>query len=531
MKNTSFISFFVVLLSVVSACHPQRGQQEAGDLNVNRRVSENYLPPVFEHDARVDKIRELEPAIRELIEDYSVSRHIPGVAYGIVVDNQLILASASGSGNIELDRPATIRSSFRIASMTKSFTAMAILKLRDEGKLSLTDPAATYIPEMAGLEYLTEDSPPITIANLLTMTAGFPEDNPWGDRQLEEPDQWLLDLITGGLSFSEPTSYGYEYSNTGYAILGHIISVVAGIPFQDYISENILVPLHMEHTYWEVDSVPEEQLVQGYRWEDDQWKTEPMLHDGSYGAMGGLVTSIEDFSKYVSFHLSAWPPRSDPDNGPVKRATLREMQTPQFCRLYAGATGWDDQPCAQMTGYGFGLRITEDCNGMTFAGHGGALPGFGSNYIFFPEYGIGLMAFCNLTYTSPWPLEEIVNIIFNQADVEKRSLPVSEILLERQMQVVDLIRDWDGETEHEILAENFFMDRSRDHRIAETREILERAGSILSVGAMHPENQLRGRFDLTAAHGKIHVFFTLTPEKDPKVQQLSLSYQPDNSTE
>lgn len=410
--------------------------------------------------------------------------------------------------------------------MTKSFTAMAILKLRDDGKLSLTDPASTYIPEMAGLEYLTEDSPSITIFNLLTMSAGFPEDNPWGDRQLDEPDQWLLDLINGGLSFSNPTSYAYEYSNTGYAILGHIISVVSGIPFQDYISKNILLPLHMEHTYWEVDSVPDEQLVQGYRWEEGQWKTEPMLHDGSYGAMGGLVTSIEDFSKYVSFHLSAWPPRSDPDNGPVKRGTLREMQTPQFSRLYADATGWDGQPCPQMTGYGFGLRITDDCNGMTYAGHGGALPGFGSNYIFFPEYGIGLMAFCNLTYTSPWPLEEIIGMLFASGKIEKRALPASDILFERQQQIIKWIQQRDPDLEEGFLAENFYMDRDREHRMNEIQAILELAGAIQGTGPVRPENQLRGSFDLNASRGTIHIFFTLTPESDPKVQQMEISYFP-----
>ena len=73
---------------------------------------------------------------------------------------------------------------FRIASMTKSFTAMAILKLRDEGKLSLDDPAERYVPELKALKYPTTDSPRITIRHLLSHAEGFPEDNPWGDQQL-----------------------------------------------------------------------------------------------------------------------------------------------------------------------------------------------------------------------------------------------------------------------------------------------------------------------------------------------------------
>ena len=84
---------------------------------------------------------------------------------------------------------------FRIASMTKSFTAMAILKLRDEGKLSLDDPAEKYVPEMKGLVYPTSDSPKITIRHLLSHAEGFPEDNPWGDQQLADTDEQLSAMI------------------------------------------------------------------------------------------------------------------------------------------------------------------------------------------------------------------------------------------------------------------------------------------------------------------------------------------------
>ncbi|MCB9347525.1 MAG: serine hydrolase [Lewinellaceae bacterium] len=82
-----------------------------------------------------------------------------------------------------------------------------------------------------------------------------------------------------GVLFNVP-SVQFEYSNLGYALLGNIVSRVAGMPYQDYIRQNILLPLGMEHTYWEYADVPEGQLVSGYRWEDEQWKDEPMLHDG-----------------------------------------------------------------------------------------------------------------------------------------------------------------------------------------------------------------------------------------------------------
>ena len=170
-------------------------------------------------------------------------RHIPGIAYGIVVGDELVLKGSTGTINLEKDLPVGTRSQFRIASMTKSFTAMAILKLRDEGKLSLEDPVQKFIPEVKMIEYPTSDSPLIDVENLLTMTAGFPEDNPWGDRQLDESDQMLVDLMQSGVSVANPISHTFEYSNTGYALLGKIISEVSNRPFQTYIKEEILQPL------------------------------------------------------------------------------------------------------------------------------------------------------------------------------------------------------------------------------------------------------------------------------------------------
>ena len=86
--------------------------------------------------------------------------------------------------------------------MTKSFTAMSILKLRDEGKLSLDDPAEKYVPELASLKYPTTDSPKITVRHLLTHSTGFPEDNPWGDQQLSITDAQLSQMLRSGVPFS-----------------------------------------------------------------------------------------------------------------------------------------------------------------------------------------------------------------------------------------------------------------------------------------------------------------------------------------
>ena len=524
MKNLYYYLLYICFVVIIISCNTQQST-EPKVTSSSRSVSDSYKPPVFANDDRKEMIKTIGPKLHKLIEEHAKAKNIPGIAYGIVVDNELVLSSATGLINIEMESSATPLSSFRIASMTKSFTAMAIMKLRDEGKLALSDPVSKYIPEMSTIEYLTKDAPTIDIENLLTMTAGFPEDNPWGDRQLDESDQMLIDLIANGVSFSNSSSYEFEYSNTGYALLGNIVSRISGIPYQRYIKINILQPLGMEQTYWEYDSVPKEQLVIGYRWENKQWKLEQMLHDGSYGAMGGLITTIEDFSKYVSFHLSAWPPRSGGDIGPVKRSTLREMQTPQFSSLYAKATDFNGDPCAIISGYGYGLGVTEFCNKLKQVGHGGALPGFGSNYRFYPEYGIGIMAFCNLTYTSPWPYREIGKLLFETLELRPRQLPVSDILIERRDQIAELIQGWDAEIEANILAENFYMDKSKEDRMIEIQEVMEKAGDIQSIEEIQPSNQLRGTFKLQAENGIIDIFFTLSPEKYPKVQQLDVSFQ------
>ncbi|MBT8306081.1 MAG: beta-lactamase family protein [Maribacter sp.] len=525
MKNVPIKVLCIGFLLLLIACK----QKQAADnttIGTSHLVSDFYKAPAFENDNRMEKITELEQEIQEIMVEHASSNNIPGIAYGIVVDNKLAIASATGHINRETQFLAETTSAFRIASMTKSFTAMAILKLRDEGKLSLSDPASKYIPEMNTLEYLTNDSPVIDIENLLTMTAGFPEDNPWGDRQLDETDQMLINLIEQGISFSNVPSHHYEYSNTGYAMLGKIITNITSLPYQEYIREHILKPLGMNNTYWEFNNIPEELLAIGYRWEDEQWKLEPMLHDGSFGAMGGLITSIEDFRKYVSFHLSAWPPKNGPDNGPIKRSSLREMHTPQFTRLNSGAVDFNGDPCAALSGYGYGLSISKDCKSILRVRHGGALPGFGSNYVFYPEYGIGIMAFGNLTYTGPLPAGKIEKLLFEIAELKPRQLPISNILAKRQEQVQQLIQTWDTAIEKEIVAENFYLDESRDHRKRKFQEIFEKAGGIKKIDKIEPWNQLRGIFKIHTENGIIQVYFSLTPEKEPKVQNLYVAYEP-----
>jgi CubicO group peptidase (beta-lactamase class C family) len=400
---------------------------------------------------------------------------------------------------------------------------MAIMKLVEMGKLNLYDAAATHMPEMKSLVYLTKDATPITIENLLTMTAGFPEDNPWGDRQLEDTPEELQTLVAEGLSFSNIPAFSYEYSNTGFAILGQIISNVSGQPYQEFINENIFKPLGMNNTYWEFEGLPEDLLALGYRWEDEQWKPEPLLHDGAFGCMGGLITSLEDFSKYVAYHLSAYPPKNDDEYGPVKRSSLRRMHKPLEPSLMANAKDADGNPCPVVSGYGYGLSARKDCNGVVYIRHSGGLPGFGSDYRFYPEYDLGIISFANRTYAGTGSINnDVAHLIFKKAGLQPRVLPASDVLLKAQNEVSTWLQTHDSSIEEALFAENFFLDFSKERRIREYDQVLDQIGPVTSVTAIRAMNQLRGAFTLVGEKGNAEVFFTMSPEKTPKVQQLDV---------
>ena len=159
---------------------------------------------------------------------------------------------------------------------------------------------------------------------------------------------------------------------------------------------------------------------------------------------------------------------------------------------------------------------------LKYISHGGALPGYGSNYVMFPEYGIGFMAFCNLTYTSPWNFNDIAKLLFEEEDLEKRVLPISEILTARKAQILDFIVDWDDDLGSEILAENFYLDEDKGHRKKHIDEVIAKIGGIKEVEKFVAYNQMRGRMDIDGNTGKASIFFTLSPEKDARIQQLDM---------
>ncbi len=473
-------------------------------------------------------IQQILPTVDSLYKAFSINNNLPGMAYGIVYNGKLIKSGGTGSINIPKNYSADSSSVFHIASMTKSFTAMAILQLRDKGKLRLDDPAYLYIPELKNQKLASADAPSITIRNLLTHSAGLPEDNPWGDRQLAISDADMIAMIKKGISFSNPPGVDYEYSNLGFAMLGYIIKKVTGQGYVDYITQNILLPLGMKNTYFEYDKAAENKLVHGYRFVNGSWAEQPMLHNGAYGAMGGMLTTMEDFAKYLSMHMSAWPPAADTKNYVLRKSSLREMHKPWQLRGMDTAFRYNrGAPCPIMTGYGYGLRWSKDCEGKTMVGHSGGLPGFGTNWLFMPEYGVGVICFANSTYAPVTSLNTfILDTIVKLAHLRPRQLSVSPVLEQRKNELIKLLPNWVNAESSGIFAINFFDDYFIDSLKKDAATVFARAGKITGVKPFVAENNLRGYFIMEGEKANVKLYFTLTPETPALIQEYKISSIP-----
>ena len=486
--------------------------------------------PRFADAARKEKLAQAFPEIDKLFREYATGANIPGAAWGIVIDGELAHTGVMGYRDVPSKSPVTPETVFRIASMTKSFTAIAILKLRDEGKLSLDDPAEKYVPEMRSLVYPTSDSPKITIRHLLSHAEGFPEDNPWGDQQLADTDEQLSALIRAGIPFSNAPGLAYEYSNFGFAILGRIVGTLSGNSgsrtqaYTKYVQDHILQPLGMTSTTLEPSSVPPARLAHGYRWEDGQWKDEPLLANGSFGSMGGMLTTLSDLGRYVGAFLAAWPPRDGAETPPIKRASLREMQ--QVWRpASAGVSRTDSAIQLNSGGYGFGLRVAQTCQFPTVVSHTGGLPGFGTLMRWLPEYGVGIIAFGNRTY-SGWgrTADAAIESLARTGALQPRLVQPSPALLSARDAAASLVVKWDDAVAERIAAQNLFLDESKDRRRAAVDRIHTQVGACTAgSGFDRVENALRGDWTMPCERGRVRVAITLAPTSPPLVQFLSVS--------
>ena len=466
------------------------------------------------------------PEIDRLMSTFAANAKVPGIAYGIVVDGRVIHIGVTGVRNVATNAPVDTGTVFRIASMTKSFTALSILKLRDDGRLSLDDPAEKFVPELAQLRYPTTDSPKLTIRHLLSHSAGFPEDNPWGDQQLAATDAEMSAMMRRGIPFSTSPGTNYEYSNFGFAILGRIVANVSRMPYARYVREQVLLPLGMTSTTLEARDVAANRLALGYRRQDGRWLEEPQLPDGAFGAMGGMLTSVSDLGKWVAFMLDAWPARDGVERGPVRRASVREMQ--QVVRFNGAAVVRDTTNgtvSLSAGGYGFGLGVRQTCLFPTIVAHSGGLPGFGSLMRWLPEYGVGIVALGNLTYTG-WggPTTQALEVLARTGGLVQRAPEPAPILVERRAQVTRLVAQWNDRLADSVAAMNLFLDESKERRHASIDALRAAVGSnCRTEGPFVVENALRGRWRMRCRDGDLRVDITLAPTEPAGVQFLEVT--------
>ena len=511
------VTFLILILLMTPTTTLVSGQ--------HRYATGTLPPPRFTDPERASKLATSFPEIERLFDNWVGRQQMPGAVMGIIIDGELVWVKTAGVRDIKSHAPVTPDTVFRIASMTKSFTALSILKLRDQGKLSLDDPVTRYVPALADLPYPTKDSPVLTIRHLLTHSEGFPEDNPWGDRQLGQSDETMRNWMRAGIPFSTAPGTAFEYSNYGFAILGQVVARASGRPYADYVHEQILLPLGMRSSTFDVAGVPREHIALGYISQDDNnWREEPILAPGAFGSMGGLWTSARDLARYVAFLMSAFPPRDEPERGPVRRSSAREMQQAWRAQPASALRSLVDTPLQlSVSSYGYGLSISQDCRFDYIVGHGGGLPGYGSLMRWLPEYGVGIIALGNLTYAPFGGLfNDTLAALYRTDALRPRLVQPSPALVSAQNNVSQLITKWDDVLAKRIAADNLFLDIPAETRASRWRTLATQHGACQPASSIDAENGLRGHWRMMCERGWLEVNITLAPTNPPRVQSLSV---------
>ena len=328
---------------------------------------------------------------------------IAGSSFMLIQDNQIIAQEFFGLPDQEKPQPMDENVIYHWASITKTFTAIAIMQLRDRGLLKLDDPVIKYVPELKAVHNPFGDINQITIRHLMTHSAGFRSATwPWGgdkDWQPYEPTEWSQ--IVAMLPYTEilfkPGSK-FSYSNPGIIFLGRIIETLTGDDYEVYVDKNILKPLEMTRTYF--DRAPYHLLKYlSHSYYLNEGKLKPARFDVDTGitvSNGGLNAPLPDMVKYINF-LMGDPKRQDTYDQILKRASLNEMFQPQLSIEQGGVPEQSGQNRKDSIGLTFFL---EENYGMRFIGHSGSQNGFMSHFYIRPESRTAYLIAFNTTATA-----------------------------------------------------------------------------------------------------------------------------------
>jgi CubicO group peptidase (beta-lactamase class C family) len=384
-----------------------------------------------------------------------------------------------------------------------------LLKLRDQNKIKLSDQIAKFIPTLKDSRWTKA-----TIFDLLTMRSGLPTDDPWGDRLLPYSDQELSRVYSEDLIFAADCGSEFHYSNLGYMLLGRIISTVSGVSALSAIKEQLLTPLAMHRTEW----IPTgKEWLPGFTLKDSNFVKQPIDQAIGDGAVfGGLWSTLNDLSIWLAFLMDANQHQAARYQEVLSLASRQELQQgvvrvspPKSIAVLT--EGFD---------YALGLRTFINRE-LTFVGHTGGLPGYGSHFRWHQETKLGIIALANLTYASVYkPCQEALRIaVLNQ---QASCKPIATLVKERAQQLFEYFHQGSLDKNEELFAFNFFMDNPLGGFQVEFAEISKSFAAIsFSDLIVLPEPGLGAR---VAVGGEFVFSFSLSPGEGGKVQEVVKFY-------
>lgn len=494
-----------------------------------RPAAPSFVPfaPGRTDRARKAKLDALGPALDALFAAKVKESGATGAAVGIILDGELAYQRGFGVRDLNRRAPVDGDTVFRVASMTKSFTALAVLKLRDEGRVELDAPAERYWPALGALKAPTRDAPPISLRLLLTNAAGLAYDDLWGAVTFGRDDAGLADLLQNGVQLSTTPGTRYAYSNLGWALLGKVVEHVSGRGYRAYVTDDVLRPLGMTSSGWEASDVPADRLAVGYRrGADGKYVEEPRPPDGVFAAGGGLYTSLHDFARYAAFQLEAYPPRDDPEMGPVRRSTVREMHAGQRWarneKDAAVARNTDDGLVLGAASYGFGWLSVTSCTDDPRIQHGGFEPGYFGWVVLIPQARVGFVA---LSTSGPVGIASRFAVLDVLRDAGLLAPPATRphpALEAAAAAIPVLLERWSPA----LFERTFDPDSARYSWNEDLRERLERLGRehgpCRAAGPLELSGPLRGDLRLACERGAIRLDLVLSPATPPRLQHVRI---------
>ena len=320
---------------------------------------------------------------------------LAGLAVGVVHEGELVYCKGMGYADIAQATPVTMDTGFRIASISKTFTAIGILQLLEQGKFNLDDSVNRYLK---GFKVMHKDafSPPVTFRHLLTHTSGIGEaptirealpillgKDPYFAKEGERVKP--LAQMYGGLFITDvPAETKWAYANHAYAILGQLVEDISGMPFPEYMIEHVFEPLGMYKTDYLFSERVRGQFAQGYLFKKGVFEPVTLKLRLLLGA-GSIFSSVNEMVKYMEALMNGG---ANAHGRVLQAETLRMMMTPQL----------DTDTRVFSMGLGFWLH---DFGGHQIAGHGGSHPGFISDMKIAPEEKLGVVVFTNTNAMAP----------------------------------------------------------------------------------------------------------------------------------